>query len=280
MLYRPAAAVVWNLFISPTESKSSTVTLSSSFFHGSVPTEKSQAFMETSDSEADKKTPRGPDAVLSGTSDDDDSAPPQTPTGDCRANASTLLSLNQLKAGELMQRIHADTSELLDHIQSLLQSNFLLGGCRRSRIPGVIASHPGLIAAHTLSQYVAVNVDELVTLCHDSAADAEQKLQGVAPSRERERRTRRQRHRTDSAASYCYPQKALKRSRASELVCQSCQTTSTPQWRNGPAGLWTLCNVCGLIYARQVRRNGLVKRQTSSAEDSRDSECKAEANAS
>jgi len=169
--------------------------------------------METSDSEADKKTPRGPDAVLSGTSDDDDSAPPQTPTGDCRANASTLLSLNQLKAGELMQRIHADTSELLDHIQSLLQSNFLLGGCRRSRIPGVIASHPGLIAAHTLSQYVAVNVDELVTLCHDSAADAEQKLQGVAPSRERERRTRRQRHRTDSAASYCYPQKALKRSR-------------------------------------------------------------------
>ncbi|EFQ26880.1 GATA zinc finger [Colletotrichum graminicola M1.001] len=216
--------------------------------------------METSDSEADKRTPRGADAVLAGSSDDGSA----TPTGDCGADAPTQLSLNQLKAGELMQRIHADTRDLLDHIQSLLQSNFLLGGCRRSRIPGVIASHPGLIAAHTLSQLVAVNVDELVTLCHDSATDAEHMLQGVAPFRERERRKRRRRHRKDSAASYCYPQK----------------TTSTPQWRNGPAGLWTLCNVCGLIYARQMRRNGLVKRLTSSPEGSRDSECKAEASAS
>ncbi|WDK16591.1 GATA zinc finger [Colletotrichum graminicola] len=232
--------------------------------------------METSDSEADKRTPRGADAVLAGSSDDGSA----TPTGDCGADAPTQLSLNQLKAGELMQRIHADTRDLLDHIQSLLQSNFLLGGCRRSRIPGVIASHPGLIAAHTLSQLVAVNVDELVTLCHDSATDAEHMLQGVAPFRERERRKRRRRHRKDSAASYCYPQKALKRSRASRRVCQSCQTTSTPQWRNGPAGLWTLCNVCGLIYARQMRRNGLVKRLTSSPEGSRDSECKAEASAS
>ncbi|KAK2047194.1 hypothetical protein LZ31DRAFT_492247 [Colletotrichum somersetense] len=218
--------------------------------------------METSDSETSNRTPRAPDAVLAETSDAD-SPPPHTPTagggGSC-ANATTLLSLNQLKAGELIQRIHADTSQLLDNIQSLLKSNFLLGGGRRrgGRIPGVVASHPGLLDARALSQHVAVNLDELVTLCHDSAAEAEQHLQGVATLfRERERRTRRRRrHGTDSAASYCYPQK----------------TTSTPQWRNGPTGLWTLCNVCGLMYARQVRRNGIVKRRSSSPEGSRERE--------
>ncbi|KAK2054647.1 hypothetical protein LY76DRAFT_648947 [Colletotrichum caudatum] len=234
--------------------------------------------METSGSETSNRTPRAPDAVLAETSDA--GSPPQhTPTagggdGGSRANATTLLSLNQLKAGELTQRIHADTSQLLDNIQSLLQSNFLLGDRRRSgRVPGVIDSHPGLLAARTLSQHVAVNLDELVTLCHDSAAEAEQQLQGFATLfRERERRTRRRRHRKDSAASYCYPQKGRKRTRAPGLVCQSCQTTSTPQWRNGPAGLWTLCNVCGLMYARQVRRNGVFKRRSSSPEGSRESQ--------
>ncbi|KAK1955710.1 hypothetical protein LY78DRAFT_648669 [Colletotrichum sublineola] len=180
-----------------------------------------------------------------------------------------------------MQRIHGNTRQLLDSIQSLLQSNFLLGGHNRGRIPGVIASHPSLLVAQALSQLVAVNVDELVTLCHDSAADAEQQLlqpEDVALFRERERRRRRRRHRTDSAESYCYPQKAPKQRRASGLVCQSCRTTSTPQWRNGPAGLWTLCNVCGLMYARQVRRNSLVKRKPGSPEGSRESGCQTEGN--
>ncbi|KAK2029212.1 hypothetical protein LX32DRAFT_728169 [Colletotrichum zoysiae] len=227
--------------------------------------------METSDFETSDRTPRAPDA---------DSPPPRTPTddggGSSCAHATTLLTLNQLKAGELIQRIHADTSQLLGSIQSLLQSDFLLGGGGRrrgGRVPGVVAGHPGLLAARALSQHVAVNLDELVTLCHDSAAEAEQRLQGVAAFfRERERRTRRPRRGADSAASYCYPQKALKRNRASGLVCQSCQTTSTPQWRNGPAGLWTLCNVCGLMYARQVRRSGIVKRRGTSPEGSGESE--------
>ncbi|KAK1975446.1 GATA zinc finger protein [Colletotrichum cereale] len=210
--------------------------------------------MGISDSEAVEQAPGATDTVSAGASDTDP-ASPHTPSGDSRVNASILLSLNQLKAGELIQRIHADTSQLLNNIQSLLHSDFLLGGRRRSRIPGVIVSHPSLLVAQTLSQQVAVNVDELVTLCHNSAASAEQQLPDITPPRER--RKRRRKHRTDSAGSYCYPQK----------------TTSTPQWRNGPAGLWTLCNVCGLMYARQVRRNGLVKRKSSSPEASQDSEC-------
>ncbi|KAK1995009.1 hypothetical protein LX36DRAFT_553367, partial [Colletotrichum falcatum] len=195
--------------------------------------------METSDSEADKTTPRPPDPALAGTSDTGP-APPSTPGGgggggggggSSRANAPTLLTLNQLKAGELIQRIQADTSRLLDTVQSLVRSDFLLGG-GRATVPGVIAGHPGLLVAQTLSRHLAVGVDELVTLCHDSAADAEQRLQDLAAAaaasahfRDRERRKRRRRHRTDSAASHCHPPK-------------SCRATSTPQWRNGPGGLW------------------------------------------
>jgi len=39
--------------------------------------------------------------------------------------------------------------------------------------------------------------------------------------------------------------------------CIKCRTTSTPQWRCGPAGPGTLCNLCGLVYKRRKRRRQL-----------------------
>ncbi|KAL6050016.1 white collar 2 type of transcription factor [Balamuthia mandrillaris] len=36
-------------------------------------------------------------------------------------------------------------------------------------------------------------------------------------------------------------------------VCQECGTTETPEWRNGARGPRTLCNACGLRYAKKVR---------------------------
>ncbi|KAJ3106514.1 hypothetical protein HDU97_006107 [Phlyctochytrium planicorne] len=43
-----------------------------------------------------------------------------------------------------------------------------------------------------------------------------------------------------------------RRSRKSEAAtrCQSCQATQTPEWRRGPHGRRTLCNACGLTYAK------------------------------
>lgn len=38
------------------------------------------------------------------------------------------------------------------------------------------------------------------------------------------------------------------------LQCQMCGVTETPEWRRGPAGDHTLCNACGLHYAKSVRR--------------------------
>ncbi|EFA77221.1 putative GATA-binding transcription factor [Heterostelium album PN500] len=36
--------------------------------------------------------------------------------------------------------------------------------------------------------------------------------------------------------------------------CTSCGTTSSPEWRKGPAGNQSLCNACGLYFAKLVRR--------------------------
>lgn len=38
------------------------------------------------------------------------------------------------------------------------------------------------------------------------------------------------------------------------LICQKCGTSDTPEWRKGPEGPNSLCNACGLQYAKRVKR--------------------------
>ncbi|KAI7865253.1 hypothetical protein BDF14DRAFT_1883633 [Spinellus fusiger] len=38
--------------------------------------------------------------------------------------------------------------------------------------------------------------------------------------------------------------------------CQSCNISETPEWRRGPNGARTLCNACGLHYAKSTRKQG------------------------
>ncbi|KPA35899.1 gata zinc finger protein [Fusarium langsethiae] len=44
------------------------------------------------------------------------------------------------------------------------------------------------------------------------------------------------------------------RSLESSPCCTSCFTKETPMWREGPFGSHTLCNVCGLLYAKREAR--------------------------
>ncbi|KAJ6441178.1 C6 transcription factor [Purpureocillium lavendulum] len=48
-----------------------------------------------------------------------------------------------------------------------------------------------------------------------------------------------------------------RRQRLSNAVmrCHACGTRDTPEWRTGPDGPGTLCNVCGLIFQKQQRRH-------------------------
>jgi hypothetical protein len=50
------------------------------------------------------------------------------------------------------------------------------------------------------------------------------------------------------------PKNAPRKSvRAKHQSCTSCSTLTTAQWRSGPAGPRTLCNRCGLRYAKSKR---------------------------
>merc|ERR1711939_471969 len=40
-----------------------------------------------------------------------------------------------------------------------------------------------------------------------------------------------------------------------DRACRHCDTHFTSQWRTGPSGPSTLCNACGIRYARQIKHN-------------------------
>ncbi|KAH7335465.1 hypothetical protein B0J17DRAFT_719992 [Rhizoctonia solani] len=50
------------------------------------------------------------------------------------------------------------------------------------------------------------------------------------------------------------PTKKKKRERKGATQCASCHATSTPEWRRGPLGPRTLCNACGLVYAKLMKK--------------------------
>ena len=48
-------------------------------------------------------------------------------------------------------------------------------------------------------------------------------------------------------------------------VCVQCGATSTPLWRNGPAGAKTLCNACGVKLQRNYNRERALRAMESEA---------------
>ncbi|ORE07023.1 GATA-domain-containing protein [Rhizopus microsporus var. microsporus] len=50
------------------------------------------------------------------------------------------------------------------------------------------------------------------------------------------------------------PIKKSKRKQLRKYVCNDCGTTTSPEWRKGPDGPKTLCNACGLRWAKRNRK--------------------------
>jgi len=59
-----------------------------------------------------------------------------------------------------------------------------------------------------------------------------------------------------------YEREASKRRRSQDFECDFCGSRNTPEWRRGPGGKNTLCNACGLKYAKQRRSENETKKKT------------------
>ncbi|KZT09832.1 uncharacterized protein LAESUDRAFT_711730 [Laetiporus sulphureus 93-53] len=58
----------------------------------------------------------------------------------------------------------------------------------------------------------------------------------------------------DSAAPKPRPQPSEAQPNPEGQTCLGCHATSTPEWRRGPMGPRTLCNACGLVYAKLIKK--------------------------
>ncbi|KAL4252869.1 hypothetical protein ABKN59_003590 [Abortiporus biennis] len=54
-------------------------------------------------------------------------------------------------------------------------------------------------------------------------------------------------------------------------TCLGCSATSTPEWRRGPMGPRTLCNACGLVYAKLIKKRTREPGRSRSSSDDEDS---------
>ncbi|KAF9873885.1 hypothetical protein CkaCkLH20_08619 [Colletotrichum karsti] len=57
-----------------------------------------------------------------------------------------------------------------------------------------------------------------------------------------------------AAHDYASTAGRTKNRRKVDFSCHKCRRVETPEWRTGPDGPSTLCNVCGLIYAKRERK--------------------------
>ncbi|KAL1297422.1 hypothetical protein AAFC00_004953 [Neodothiora populina] len=67
-------------------------------------------------------------------------------------------------------------------------------------------------------------------------------------------------HDESKLGGFAGPEAKKRRGRAAPPGrCHSCQRAETPEWRRGPDGARTLCNACGLHYAKLTRKQGTQK---------------------
>jgi len=55
--------------------------------------------------------------------------------------------------------------------------------------------------------------------------------------------------------------KSHKRPKVDEYMCTDCGTLDSPEWRKGPNGPKTLCNACGLRWAKKEKRKSISRGQ-------------------
>jgi len=115
------------------------------------------------------------------------------------------------------------------------------------------AFSPSLLAP--LPSFPSTRIESLkgARQVHGGVDDDDRK--GLPPPLVRPRRIRRKHNEEEEIDE---AEKKRKLGVAPELYCHSCGTTDTPEWRRGPDGCKSLCNACGLHYAKILRRETMI----------------------
>lgn len=87
-----------------------------------------------------------------------------------------------------------------------------------------------------------------------------------APSLDLARHQHQQDDREDARVGFAGADSKKRRGRAAPPGrCHSCNRAETPEWRRGPDGARTLCNACGLHYAKLTRKANSAANKSAAA---------------
>ncbi|KAK1845397.1 gata transcription factor [Colletotrichum chrysophilum] len=174
-------------------------------------------------------------------------------SSDGKADSATppRLSFNHLKQGESHQRIRHGAKQLLRLTENFAGYNGPgPDGGYDTTNDQALPSDSDIRAMTRLSHGIARDISQIMALRKDDPGQhkrksVEEQFGAVGPS--------------TSQAGMAMPDYAstagrTKNRRKVEFSCHKCHRVDTPEWRPGPDGPSTLCNVCGLIYAKRERK--------------------------
>ncbi|KAF6821899.1 gata transcription factor [Colletotrichum plurivorum] len=179
------------------------------------------------------------------------------PSSDAQFDAGTppRLSLNHLKQGESHQRIRHGATQLLR-----LTENFSgyhgpgpEGGYETAN-DQALPSESDLRAMTKLSHGIARDISEIMALRRDDPGTQKRKAGSSVHHHAQHAGMGPPASHHSGVPDYVSTTGRGKNRRRVEFSCHKCHRVDTPEWRPGPDGPSTLCNVCGLIYAKRERK--------------------------
>jgi hypothetical protein len=129
-------------------------------------------------------------------------------------------------------------------------------------LSGELFQHAGDILAkgyttdNSKVEYYAQEILKVARQLNNSTGDDDDRKR-LPPPLVRPRRIRRK-HNEEEEVDDGEKRRKLGVVATAELYCHSCGTTDTPEWRRGPDGCKSLCNACGLHYAKILRRETMI----------------------
>ncbi|KAK1716828.1 uncharacterized protein BDZ83DRAFT_722701 [Colletotrichum acutatum] len=180
----------------------------------------------------------GPTAVSTGSDGQDELGSPNR------------VSWNHLRQGESHQRIRHGAQQLLRLTGRFPAYNAASpeGGYDASN-DHALPTEDDLRAMSRLSHSIARDIHEIRTLQREDP-NAHKRKSGGEGSSEQQQLVAARSHAGNSGS----PPGRRHRRKTIDFSCHKCHRVDTPEWRPGPDGPSTLCNVCGLIYAKRERK--------------------------